>query len=110
MRRYPARPVHNSLLSSGGTDYGVYHYNDILIYTCGDADGDGSVNIGDVVYIGNYVFKSKECAANPPVGCPPDPYGAGDVDCDGSMNIGDGVYLGNAVFRPGSPTPCKGFP
>lgn len=78
--------------------------------TCGDANSDASINIGDVVYIGNHVFRSSECAANPPIGCPPDPYEAGDVNCDESVNIGDAVYLGNVIFRPGSPAPCAACP
>ncbi len=82
----------------------------IPTYVCGDANGDDAVNIGDVVYIGNHVFRNGECAINPPIGCPPDPYEAGDVNCDGSVNIGDGVYLGNVVFRPGSPEPCASCP
>jgi hypothetical protein len=73
---------------------------------CGDANGDLSVNIGDVVFIGNHVFRNGECTTNPPIGCAPEPYEAGDVNCDGDVNIGDAVYLGNVIFRPGSPEPC----
>jgi len=81
-----------------------------LAYICGDANGDEGVNIGDVVYVANHVFRNGECSVNPPIGCPPDPYDAGDVNCDGSVNIGDAVYLGNVIFRPGSPDPCAGCP
>lgn len=79
-------------------------------FKCGDANGDGSVNIGDVVYIANYVFHNSECEIHPPIGCPPDPYVTGDVNCDGNVNIGDAVYLGNIIFRPGSPEPCASCP
>jgi hypothetical protein len=78
----------------------------VVDFICGDANGDLGVNIGDVVYIGNHVFRNGECATNPPIGCSPDPYEAGDVNCDDAVNIGDGVYLGNVIFRPGSPAPC----
>ena len=77
---------------------------------CGDANGDRSVNIGDIVYITNYVFRNSECVTNPPIGCPPDNYETGDVNCDGNVNIGDAVYLGNYIFRPGSPEPCAECP
>jgi putative hemolysin len=73
---------------------------------CGDANGDEGVNIGDVVYIANHVFRNGECVINPPIGCPPDPYETGDVNCDEAVNIGDAVYLGNVIFYPGSPDPC----
>jgi PKD repeat protein len=81
-----------------------------LAYICGDANGDEGVNIGDVVYITNHVFRNGECPVNPPIGCPPVPYESGDVNCDESVNIGDAVYLGNVIFRPGSPLPCAGCP
>jgi len=65
-------------------------------YVCGDANGDGSVNVGDAVYIINYVFRG---------GPAPVPFGAGDANCDGSVNVGDAVYIINYVFR-GGPVPC----
>lgn len=63
---------------------------------CGDANGDGSISIGDAVYIINYVFKG---------GLPPIPMENGDANCDDSVNIGDAIYLVNYVFR-GGPAPC----
>lgn len=81
-----------------------------VYYICGDANGDEGVNIGDVVYITNHVFRNAECATNPPIGCPPDPYPAGDVNCDGSVNIGDAVYLVNYIFQEDSPEPCATCP
>jgi hypothetical protein len=88
---------------SGYTATGSFN---IVDFICGDANGDLGVNIGDVVYIANHVFRNAECSVNPPIGCPPVPYEAGDVNCDESVNIGDAVYLGNVIFRPGSPLPC----
>jgi hypothetical protein len=65
---------------------------------CGDADGSGGINIGDAVYMINYIF-----AGGP---APLDPHG-GDVDCSGQLNIGDAVYLVNYIFA-GGPAPCSG--
>lgn len=90
---------------ANGNDIG-----DACDWICGDANGDRAVNIGDVVYLANHVFRNGECVINPPIGCPPDPYDAGDVNCDGSVNIGDAVYLGNVIFRPGAPDPCAPCP
>lgn len=66
------------------------------VYVCGDANGDGIVNVGDPVYIINYVFKD---------GPPPDPLVAGNSNCDDDINVGDAVYLINFVFKNG-PKPC----
>ena len=70
-------------------------------FICGDANNDQSVNIGDVVYLINFVFHE---------GNPPQIYESGDVNCDDNVNIGDAVYLGNVIFRPGSPEPCADCP
>ena len=69
---------------------------DICGYTCGDANGDGMVNVGDAVFMVGYVFKG---------GAAPDPIQAGDANCDGDANVGDAVYLISYVFRGGS-APC----
>jgi len=70
-------------------------------YTCGDPNADLSVNIGDAVYLINYIFKG---------GPAPQPeLAAGDPNCDGSVNIGDAVYLINYIFKGGD-MPCAACP
>jgi hypothetical protein len=64
---------------------------------CGDVNGDGLVNINDVVYLINYLFIA---------GPPPNPFQAGDVNSDGSVNVSDVVYLINYLFISGPP-PCS---
>ncbi|NMC44419.1 MAG: T9SS type A sorting domain-containing protein [candidate division Zixibacteria bacterium] len=66
-------------------------------YMAGDANGDGVVNIGDCVYIINYVFRA---------GLAPVPLNAGDPNGDCNINIGDAVYLVNWIFRGGPPPIC----
>jgi hypothetical protein len=65
-------------------------------YLCGDANGDGSVNVSDAVYIINYVFIG---------GNPPEPQASGEVNCDGSVNVSDAVWIINYVFIGGN-APC----
>jgi hypothetical protein len=65
-------------------------------YLCGDADGDGSITIADVVFLINYTFMG---------GAAPQPLSLADVDCSGSINIADIVRLINYIFRAG-PAPC----
>lgn len=65
-------------------------------YTCGDANGDASVNISDAVYLIGYIFSH---------GPAPNPLAAGDANCDVTVNISDAVYLIAYIFSHG-PAPC----
>ena len=67
-----------------------------LTYLCGDANGDGVVNLADAVFLINYVFKG---------GAAPDPLEAGDANCDDAVNLADAVHLINYIFKDG-PEPC----
>ncbi len=63
---------------------------------CGDVNGDGVVNLADIVYLLYYLFANGSAPVTPE---------AGDVNCDGRMNIGDVMYMVNYVFRGGF-APC----
>ena len=65
---------------------------------CGDADGEGTINIADAVFLVAYIFSG---------GAAPSPLGAGDADCSGDVNIADVVYLVAYIFSSG-PAPCEG--
>jgi len=62
----------------------------------GDANGDGQINGGDVVYLMVYLYR---------VGPPPPTLINGDANGDGMVNIADMVYLINYLFRDGPPPP-----
>ena len=65
---------------------------------CGDVNGDGIVDIADVVYLVNYLYRGDE---------PPEPLEAGDVNaCDAVVDIGDVVYLVNYLYRYGRAPYC----
>ncbi|MCP4567512.1 MAG: hypothetical protein GY841_08035 [FCB group bacterium] len=61
---------------------------------CGDANCDETVNVGDAVFLINYVFKN---------GIAPEPLKIGDCNTDCAVNVGDAVYLINYVFKNGDP-------
>ena len=63
----------------------------------GDANGDGEVNVTDIVYLINYLFNETS---------PPDPYEAGDANCDGKVDVVDIVFLINYLFGEGPPPGC----
>ena len=77
----------------------------VELLLCGDANGDGSVNIADVVYIITYLF----------LGGPPPyfglPFCPADANGDGVVNVGDAVYIVAYLFLGGPPpTDCQFVP
>lgn len=63
----------------------------------GDANGDGSINISDAVFLIAYIFASGEA---------PNPMAAGDANGDGTVNISDAVFLIAYIFAHGAaPSP-----
>jgi hypothetical protein len=63
----------------------------------GDANGDGVIDLGDVVYLITYLYKS---------GPAPSPLLAGDANCSGAVELGDVVYLITYLYKGGPPPPC----
>jgi len=61
--------------------------------TAGDLTGDGKVNIADVVFLIDYLFKQ---------GPPPIPPEMADFNRDGAVNSADVVYLIDYLFKGGS--------
>jgi hypothetical protein len=63
-------------------------------YIEGDASGDGSVDIGDVVFLVSYLYRQ---------GPPPGRVEAGDANGDCILNLGDVTYLINYLYKQGPP-------
>jgi hypothetical protein len=63
----------------------------------GDANGDWIIDVGDIVFLINYLYKSGQM---------PDPLDAGNANCDGTVDVGDVVYLINYLYKGGDPPPC----
>ena len=68
---------------------------DVSEYIVGDANRDGVIDLADVVYLINYLYKS---------GPAPEPLEAGDANCDSVVDLADVVYLINYLFK-GGPSP-----
>jgi hypothetical protein len=76
-----------------------YHQGDLTVWWSvpGDANNDSLVDIGDVVFLINYLFKT---GPEPCVG------GAADANGDLQIDVGDVVYMINYLFKSGLP-PCE---
>lgn len=62
----------------------------------GDVTDDGVLNVADIIYLLNCLFRS---------GPPPNPLSEGDCNCSGGLELGDVVFLLNYLFKNG-PLPC----
>jgi hypothetical protein len=70
---------------------------DICGYICGDANGNGIVNIQDITFLINFLYKG---------GASPNPLQAGDANASGLINIQDITYLINYLYKQGAPPNC----
>jgi len=72
---------------------------DACEFICGDVNHDGLVNILDITYIINFLYKG---------GPPPIPmYQAGDVNNSGTINALDITYLINSLYKHGPAPNCE---
>jgi len=85
-----------SVVEAGIDDFRVslYECNDVI---CGDANGDGVIDLGDVLYIVSYLYKG---------GPAPDPLEAADCTCDGTIDLGDLLYLVTYLYKGGPAPDC----
>ena len=63
----------------------------------GDSNGDLKVDVGDVLYIVNYIFRD---------GAAPEEMAA-DANCNGMVEVGDAVYLVAYTFKGGPSPGCR---
>jgi len=95
---FPTQNAYHSTYGGGSGDAFVTKLSWVPDYLCGDADGEGTINIADAVFLVAYIFSG---------GAAPNPLVAGDADCSGDINISDAVYLIAYIFSGGS-APCAG--
>lgn len=69
----------------------------IMVYLCGDPNGDGNINLLDVTFLINYLYKE---------GADPSPLESADVNNTANINILDISYLINYIYKEGSPPDC----
>jgi sugar lactone lactonase YvrE len=82
----------------GQEDGNHNNIGDVCDYICGDSDGDRTINILDIVYLINHLYKS---------GPPPEPIESVDVNSDMDLNILDVVYLINYIYKSGLAPNCS---
>ncbi len=76
----------------------VIYKNVMESYVWGDANGNGEVEVGDIIYLVNYLYKG---------GPKPNPLQSGDANDDCIIDVGDIIYLINYLYRGGD-TPLPG--
>jgi hypothetical protein len=69
---------------------GPREYHIVATRLPGDVNGDGETNVGDIVFLVNYLYRG---------GIPPDDPEAADVNGDCVVDVGDVAYLVNYLYR-----------
>ena len=77
--------------------YGLQGYVHTAAFRHGDDDADGDLDVSDVIYEINFLFKG---------GPRPKPPEVGDVNCDNDHSVSDVIYKINFLFK-GGPKPCN---
>ncbi len=75
----------------------IYWADTEALCISGDVDISGGIDISDVIYLINYLFRG---------GPAPEPMFAGDSNHDGEVTVSDVIYLINYLFKAG-PKPCQ---
>ena len=70
----------------------------VILYLCGDVDFDDKINILDVVFLINSIYKD---------GPAPEIAESSDIDNSGIINILDVVYLINFIYKDGPDPICQ---
>lgn len=89
--------VDDSYIYSVNRNYVTILSYDLASAVYGDCDQSGDINIGDVVYTLNFIFKDGQA---------PIPLRSGDANCDENVNIGDAIYLISYIFKGGDAPGC----
>jgi hypothetical protein len=82
-------------------DYDKDGKGDVCDNNCGDADGNGRINLLDVSYLINYLYRSGPC---------PNPLYMSDANGDDKINLLDVSYIINYLYRGGPATTCRYAP
>ena len=65
-------------------------------YTIGDPTGDGNIDLADLVFLINYIYKG---------GPAPNPWQTCDLTCDAQVGLDDVVFLINYLYKNGPAPP-----
>jgi len=88
---------HSSAAHPDSTSAGRIDRICIYEYIPGDVNGDGVIDLGDVLYIISYLYKG---------GPAPDPLETGDCNGDGVVDLGDVLHLINYLYKGGPAPGC----
>lgn len=87
--------------SDGSEEWTFFRWSDASPgernFVRGDANGDCMLELGDAIYVLNYLFKGGES---------PDPPQSGNANCDEVIDLGDAILLLNYLFKGGPPPGC----
>ena len=91
--------------TDGGLVYCGWNIDDVNViskecvgWICGDVDDNLDINVADLVFLVDYLFKG---------GAAPTAYESGNVDGIGEINVADLTYFVDYIFKGGSAPICQ---
>ncbi len=101
--RFEASDLNDGSVVEAGIDaFGVSLFECTGVL-CGDANGDLKLDVGDIIYLINYLYRNGPAPDCDPI------TDCGDINVDGEVDIGDVIHLVNYLYNngpaPGIPTP-----
>ncbi len=88
-------PDDSLLFTTGVGSFEPFYVSGCIVveaFRAGDVNLDNKINLGDIIYLVNYIFKG---------GPAPNPIWLGDVNVDNITNLGDLIFLVNYIFKGG---------
>jgi Zinc carboxypeptidase/Dockerin type I domain/Carboxypeptidase regulatory-like domain len=82
---------------AGSADEKQFSFHIGPAFICGDVNDDGQVNIRDITYLVDFLYKEGPAPIHP---------GSGDVNNSGNTNIQDVTYLINYLYKGGAIPVC----
>ncbi|MGB2696630.1 MAG: carboxypeptidase regulatory-like domain-containing protein [Candidatus Zixiibacteriota bacterium] len=83
------------MVTAGEITSGIDFY--LTATRVGDVNLDYEINVSDVIYLVNYLFKNSPA---------PVPMEKGDINCNGTVTVSDIVYLINYIWKNGPEPGC----
>lgn len=95
--RFEASDLNDGSVVEAGVDDFSISLHSCTHFICGDVNDDALIDVGDAIYVLNYLYKGGPAPQCDPITA------CGDVNLDDLVDVGDAIYLLNYLYKGGPP-------